>query len=499
MKQRGSLSRQVAIGGIWVFALRVLENLLRITRLVIVARFLSPHDFGLFGIALLVLSTMETFSQTGFQTALVQKPGDITPYLDTAWTVAIIRGGCLFLLLFFAAPYIASFFQVEGATHVIRLVGATLLIGALVNSGIVTLQRELDFARQFLYRLASTFIDFVVVLIAAVVMRNVWALVLGWLAGSLAGLIASYLIHPYRPRLRIEWEKARELFGFGRWISASAILVFLITQGDDALVGKFLGPTMLGFYQMAYRISNIPTTEITHVISQVTFPAYAKIQNNRPKLREAYLRVLKLTALLSFPVAGLIFVLASDFAKIFLGIRWMPIVPAMQVLAFWGLIRSLGATTGPLFVAVGRPQMATKLQLMLLFLLAIFIYPLSIKWGILGTSLAVLAASIFPNFAAFCFLKKMGTSKLGGIARVLLPPCLATLALILLIASLRAFWTSATVMKFIVSMIIGVVIYIFLIYLSDKWLATNYLFHLGQLFSYLHKFHDREKIIAGID
>ena len=125
-------------------------------------------------------------------------------------------------------------------------------------------------------------------------------------------------------------------------------------------MGKLLGVTALGFYQLAYRISNMPATEITHVISRVTFPAYSKLQDDIPKLREAYLKVLQITAFLSFPIAGLIFVLAPDFTKIFLGEKWMPMVPAMQVLVFAGLSRAIAATAGYIFYAVGKPKIDTS-------------------------------------------------------------------------------------------------------------------------------------------
>jgi O-antigen/teichoic acid export membrane protein len=107
----------------WVFALRVLDKGLGLIRLVILARLLAPNDFGLFGIALLAMSALETFSQTGFQTALVQKQGDITPYLDNAWTVSVIRGTFLFIILFLSAPYIALFFNTPEASPIIQVIG----------------------------------------------------------------------------------------------------------------------------------------------------------------------------------------------------------------------------------------------------------------------------------------------------------------------------------------------------------------------------------------
>jgi len=231
---------------------------------------------------------------------------------------------------------------------------------------------------------------------AVLILKNVWALVLGLLAGNMMRCLVSYLVHPYRPRLSKYLGKVKELFAFGKWIMGSSVLVFLITQGDDIFVGKILGTTALGFYQLAYRISNLPTTEITHVISQVTFLAYSKLQDNIPRLREAYLKVLQLTALLSFPIAGLIFILAPDFTKIFLGEKWMPMVPAMQVLVFAGLIRSIQATRGAIFHAIGKPTIDTRWQVVRLSILAFSIYPFTIRAGIIGTSIAVFLVFLLP-------------------------------------------------------------------------------------------------------
>jgi O-antigen/teichoic acid export membrane protein len=356
MRESNSLSQKVVRGGIWVFALRIVGRIFDLIRIVILARILVPYDFGLMGIALLTVAILETFSQTGFQEALIQKKNNIETYLDAAWTVLILRGLLLFAILSLIAPYAAVFFKVPQARPIIQVIGLSLLLGAFSNIGVIYFQKELEFNKQFVYQLSGTLADFIVAVSAALILRSVWALVFGLLAGAVVRLIVSYLIHPYRPHLSFDLKKTKELFGFGKWVLGSSILIFLITQGDDIFVGKLLGATMLGFYQMAYRISNMPATEITHVISQVTFPAYSKFQDNIPKLREAYLKVLQVTAFLSFPIAGLIFVLAPDFTKIFLGEKWMPMVPAMQVdadgagdagISFMGIDKNNRGNNGP--------------------------------------------------------------------------------------------------------------------------------------------------------
>ena len=468
-----SLSQRVVKGGFWVFLLRITQQLFNFVRLVILARILSPNDFGLMGIALLTMATLDTFSQTGFQQALIQKKEDIKPYLDSAWTVLILRGFILFAILFFIAPYAAIFFNAPEAKPIIQVIGFAVLFQAFTNIGVIYFQKELVFNKQFIYQISGTLADFAVAISAALILRSVWALVFGLLAGNAVRCFVSYLIHPYRPHLNLDLEKARELFGFGKWVLGSSILVFLITQGDDIFVGKLLGATALGFYQMAYRISNIPATEITHVISQVTFPAYSKLQDNISKLREAYLKVLQVTAFLSFPIAGLIFVLAPDFTKIFLGEKWMPMVPAMQILVFAGLVRSIAATTGPVFHAVGKPKIDTKWQIIRLLVLAALIYPFTIKWGILGTSIVVFL-SIFVSNIGFSFdAIKITKCRFIEFSKVIVLPLINGMVMVSSMFILKTYINITGILNFILLLSVGILIYLAIIYIFDKHLNYN--------------------------
>ena len=469
MNQQGGLAHRTIVSGFWAFALRIVNRGFSFARLIILARILAPHDFGLLGIALLTMATLETFSQTGFQAALIQKKEDIKSHLDSAWTVLILRGFILFAILYFIAPYAAVFFNAPEAKPIIQVIGFAILLQAFTNIGVIYFQKELEFNKEFIYQFAGTLADFIVAVSAVLILRNVWALVFGLLAGNAARFIVSYLIHPYRPHLSSDLGKAKDLFGFGKWIFGSSILVFLITQGDDIFVGKLLGVTALGFYQLAYRISNMPATEITHVISQVTFPAYSKLQEDISKLREAYLKVLQVTAFLSFPIAGLIFVLAPDFTMIFLGEKWMPMVPAMQVLALWGLIRSIGATT-IIFQSVGKPEISTKLQFARLILLVIIIYPLTIKWGILGASLAVLLSILPVEPFTFYLTIKIIKCRVWEFGKLIALPLIGVAIMsAALLASKFFIFSSTGLFSFFALVVIGLVVYV-IIAIAFDWL-----------------------------
>ena len=280
----------------------------------------------------------------------------------------------------------------------------------------------------------------------------------------------SYIIESYRPKLKFIKSQAKELFSFGKWVLGSTILIFLITQGDDIFAGKMLGAAMLGFYQIAYRISNMPATEISNVISRVSFPLYSKLQDNLSRLKDAYLKVLQLVTLISFPMAGLIFILAPEFTRLFLGEEWMPAVPAIKVLVLSGSIRSIITTTLPLFRAIGRPKIETRWQMVRLFVLIISIYPLTITYGILGTSVSVLLSTSISSIG-FCFeairIIKCGFRNFG---KLIMLPLLNGMIMALCIYALKSYIDAAALPGFIALIGISIIIFFGINYLFDRYL-----------------------------
>ena len=348
------------------------------------------------GIALLTMTVIESLSQTGFDVALIQRKERTKDYLDTAWTVEILRGLALFGILQVLASPAAKFFDSPDAEMLIRLIGLSLVFRGFLNIGTVFFRKELEFGKQFAFEFSGRVADFGVAVVAGFILKNAWVLVLAYISADLIRVVASYVIHPYRPRLKLEIRKARELFDFGKWILGSSALVFFLNRGDKALVGRLLGATMLGYYEIAYKISNLSATEFALVISQVTIPAYSKLQERIGTLREGYLRVLQVTAFFSFPLAGFIVVLAPELTRTLLGDKWLTAIPAMRALALGGALRSVIATTGPVYMGTGKPRIMTRYQAIQLALLIILVYPLTHYWGITGTAAAVTLAAIAP-------------------------------------------------------------------------------------------------------
>ncbi len=464
----GNLEKRVVRGGVWVFSLRVFLRGFEFIKTVLLARLLAPKDFGLMGIALLAMSILESFSQTGMQQALIQKRGNTQKYLNSAWTIQVARGIIIALILFFGAPFVGTFFNESGSTTLVRALALSELLKGFTHIGVFYFQKNLIFKKQFFYQVSGTLADLLISVPVAIIYKNSWALIIGLITGNLVRLLVSYKINTTRLKFKINKNQVRDLWGFGRWIFGSSVLIFLINQGDDIFVGKTLGTTILGLYQMAYKISNLPATEIAHTVSLATFPAYSKLQDSIPKLKKAYLKTLGFTTILASLITGLIFSLAPIFVPTFLGENWITIIPVIQVLVLAGLLRSIVTISGYIFYAIGKPMVDTKWQIVRLCLLAVFIYPFTNKMGIVGASLAVFISIFISSFGFIFSVIKITKSKGRDVFQAMFPSFVSGLTMCLFIFFLKKFFNSTNILNLFIIGVLGVSIYFFLLSFLDK-------------------------------
>jgi len=391
----GNLTQQSIAGGIWVGLLNVSDRILQLLMVIIVARLIGPAEFGLMGIALLALNGFRKFSKLGLKEALVyDEDENVDRYLDTTLSLNVGRGAAIAIVMLLTAPLVASLLGEPRATNVLRVLGFAPLIFGLRNPGVVYFQKDIDFQREFLFKISGAAAQLVVAVVYALISPTVWALVFASLSKSFVQAGMSYIVHPYRPSLSFDTELAKELVGYGKWILGSSVTGFLSKQGDDAVVAGMLGASALGFYQMSYRLATAPNTEVTHVISRVVFPAYSKMQNDLVRLRKAFYRTVRVTLFLSTPAGVGILVITPTFVRAFLGPDWMPMVRTMQLLTLFGIGTAFGSMFGEVWKAIGRPDLNAKMQGLKLLLIAVLIYPLTSEYGILGTALTIVIASM---------------------------------------------------------------------------------------------------------
>lgn len=432
-KECPDLYRRSIKGGYWVIALQIALSLLGFAKSIIIANFFFLENLGILAVATMVMGAMSTFTQTGFDSALVQKKGNIQAYLDTAWTAGFIKGVLLFLTLFFSAPLLVLIKVPEDkiaiTISILRVMAACFLIQGAKNVGAVFFQKELQFGKVFVMNLASSLADIVLSVVFVYVFRSIWGVIAAHILSAVVNCAGSYVLSSYRPRFRFEIDKARELWGFGKWIYGSGILGYLLTMGDNFFVWFYLGLPQLALYKYAYNFANMPATHITQVISTVSFPAYSKIQDDVPRLREAYLKILTLSSFVTIPVSFLIFILGPDFVRLFLKAHLHPMTPVLQILAFVGLITGIGATGGALLLAVRKLNSIVLIQFFRLFLLAVTIYPFTKMWGITGTAVSVLVYRVAMYPVGLFVVSKVLKCGMWEMAAPSWHPTLASLAM----------------------------------------------------------------------
>lgn len=478
--QAKSLTQRIIEGSAWLMLIKVSVKGTGFISSLILARVLSPADFGVLGIALLATSLLEMFSQTGFDSALIQKEGDISGYLDSAWVVSMIRGALLSLIIFLSAPLFAAFFDCPKARDILRFLALCPLISGLKSVGPVFFRKELDFKKLFVLQTSDGLAYSIVALSAAFFLKNVWALALGLVASNTVSLIVTYLIHPYRPGFRFDLKKAGELFHFGKWMLGTQAVLFFVNRGDNTFVGKMLGTAALGFYAMAYNIAFLSFSEVNQLFINVLFPAYAKLQDSPRKLQEAYFKIIQLLAFLSIPVAGFIFIFAHDFTRLFLGEKWLPMVPSLKILALSGALVSIGGSAGTLLAGVGKPKITTKVVSVRLAVMAVLIYPLSARWGIFGTSLTVLISTVIVEPMELYIGAKESGNRLPALIREISIPFCCFTVIAISFSYVRSMLVDYNLVPFLITVPCIATAFLCLSYLSELCFSYTAFFMIRQ-------------------
>ncbi|HNS02907.1 MAG TPA: lipopolysaccharide biosynthesis protein [Anaerolineae bacterium] len=387
----------------------------------LLARLLTPEYFGLLAIANLAIQSLVFFQELGFSSALIYRQKDVEAAANTAhWTI-VTSSALLYLVAFLAAPLVAKFFHSPETMAVLRVLALTMVINSFSRVPYTLLTKELDFRKKVLPELTASLIGNLAALLLAWLGWRVWALVAGELLSALLVTLLVYLVSSWRPRFQFVRSIFRDLFGYGKHIAVSQVLIFGITNIDDMFVGRMLGQAALGQYGLAYKISNTPATNITRVVNRVTFPAYSLLQANQERLRSAFFRQVRFVGALAMPIGVATVVFAHDFVYAVLNESWAPAIAPMQLLAIYGVIRSVAANMGVIFQAGGKPQWLTGIATWRLVTMALLLYPFISRGGLVGVSLLSAGVAAVDFVIAAFLVDKILDARMITYARILGP------------------------------------------------------------------------------
>ena len=464
-----SLAKKTAHAMLWVTLISIFTKTLGFATQIVLARLLAPADFGLLAIGLLAINTMGIFRDLGFGATLIYKKDDSDhTAANTAFILLPLVASTLFLIAYFSASYIAIFFDNTAVEPIVQILALTFVISSFGTVPSMLLEKELEFKKKVLPETVPIIGYACVAIWLAINGYGVWSLVYGQIVSALltAGLI--WLVSDWRPTFKFDRKIARDLFGYGKHIMGASIVLFLITNIDDAIVGRVLGIEALGFYTLAYTISNLPATQITHLVGRVMFPVYSKLQDNKYALRNAWFKTLKYVSILSIPASFGILVVAPEFVNIVLGEKWLPAIPALQVLCIFGLLRSIAATCGPIFQATGNPKILRNFALLKLILFLIVVFPLINRYGVLGMSLAMTLPAFITVSLQLAKVSKIIEQSLLPIIMTLLTTLVNSFIMVVIIQYCKNIMQINSLFSLIQLIIIGVLVYGCLILFTNK-------------------------------
>lgn len=422
-----SIQREILVGTAWVAAARWGIRGLGVVSTMVLARLLVPDDFGLVALATMVAGMIAIFAEVGMLLHLIREPDPDRTHFDTVWTLRLMLGGSLAAVIFLVAPFAADWFNDPRLETVLRWLALPSLMQGLQNPGVVWFRKNLDFRRDFLFLLSQKVVSFAVALSAAALLRDYRALVAGIVAGGAAGLLMSFVMHPFRPRFDLS--RTRAVWHFSTWTLAHHIADYLSRQIDTLILGRFRPSADVGLYSVSLDLATSPVNELALPASRVLFPAFARIVGDPAETSRVCAWILSAMAIVGFAVGPGVALVARDAVAVLLGPNWIEAVPLVEILALTGIVMALWQPVFPLLTALGRPKVSTYLTLLQVALLAAAMAPTIAFYGLAEFALAragAMAAALAATMVLFMRTASVGPAT---VARALWRPALAALAM----------------------------------------------------------------------
>lgn len=427
----GGLARVGFRGAIWQGIALVSGKGIVLLTTIVLARLLSPEQYGLVAAALVLMAYMETVADAGVAQALVYLPASAVT-ARSALLVSVVIGAVLAVLAILAAPWIGELFQLPEVAPLVRVLAISLLATALGAVPEALLRRDLEFKKLAVAPVLRAFTTGTVSLILAFAGYGAFSLAAGTASGSVAYAIACwFLVRHSAPWQiwRVAGDAIRATIKFGLPVAGSNLLARLIFDVDYLIIAAVLGAQALGFYTLAFRLPEALIINVFFVLSTVLFPLYTQVQDQPGRLRDGYLRGVRIQALYGMTAGVGLAVLAPVVVPLVFGPKWIDSVIPLVFLSLYAAARSLGAGANDVYKAIGRPGISIAFSsVRLAVLVPVLLF--AAQWGIIGVALAQMAAAVFFAFG----MQAVAARVLGIAPKALLQAVFPALACSVIVA-----------------------------------------------------------------
>jgi len=368
----------------------------------ILARLLNPSDYGLIGMATVVIGFMQLFKDLGTSAAIIQRQNLSQTLISSIFWMNAGFGILMMGLTWMIAPLVSLFYHEPRLTFVLRVLSFSFVISGLSIVQHALLQKNLSFDMLAKSEIISAICGSIIGITMAAKGFGVWALVAQTITGNICLTIFLHIYADWRPSPCFSCSEIRTISSYSLNLTGYSIFNYFARNADYIIIGRYLGAQDLGYYTLAYRLMLYPLQSVTSVIGRVLFPIFSQIQNDNERFRRVYLKICFSIALITFPMMTGLWVVSESFILSIFGEKWHPVIPLLMILAPLGMLQSVGATVGAIYQAKGRTDWMFRWGITTGTFSGIC-FMIGVKWGIIGVAWAYFFASFivfaYPNFA----------------------------------------------------------------------------------------------------
>lgn len=408
----------------WSVTMRWSLKFLGLINVAILARLLTPEDYGIVAIATLTYGIITLFVDFGVGMLVMRTPSVTDELLNAAWTAKIIQGALLALSLLLLTPLFVNYFHSPILSEVMWLYALASFISGFGNIGVILFRKNLEYKKDFRFVVVGKVGSIIVTIILAFWLKNFWALVYGQLASSVLGLFLSYVMHNYRPKLCFG--------GLKKFLLFSVSLVFVnigkyISQNISLLVGgRILATEAMGLLSVAVNFASIFTQELMLPVARAMFPQYARMKDDPEMLKKSYLSVLSVLALALLPIGFGVSIVAHELIAIILGAKWLAIDSLVSWLAIAGVFRAITwILSGNILIVTNNEKKSALFSFLQVLILVPAVVFAGTNWGVIAMVQATVIASCITLPIAVFVLKSSINSSASEIFLCFFKPTIA--------------------------------------------------------------------------
>ncbi len=443
-----SLKSSVTTGVKWTSVSHFGRQGMQFVTTAVLAHMLSPADFGLVGMATVVIGFVALFKDLGTSAAIIRKQDISDSLLSSIFWLNIGFGFLAMVALYLLSPLIAFFFKEPRIEPLLEALSLSFFVSGFGILHQSLLERQLAFNKLAVLEITATLIGSVAGIATAFLGWGTWSLICQMLVITVVSTILLWFASSWKPAFAINWSEVKGVSSYSMNLTGFNIFNYFARNIDNLLVGKFLGAQNLGYYSLAYRLMFYPLQAISGVISRVMFPLYSQIQDDNRRFRQIYLTIAGTIGFMTFPSMLVLLALTQPVIVAVFGSQWIPVVLLVKILIPVGMAQSIITTVGMIYQSKGRTDWMFRWGIFSGTVVTIG-FVIGLKWGILGVAVSYLIAStllIYPNLVIPFGLIDLKVRDLG---KVLLRPLACSLIVYIILVVARTLQPDLSLLIFI--------------------------------------------------